>query len=153
MNRGRSGVLQALIFPYPNPNHERAERHFSLRKMMRWSERETLHFARIYLKHEGLWNSEHPQYRVKYTREVAYKNIIKEFQAKTGIVLQTDEVKRKIKNLRSTYSQEVTKILRRSGPEATYKPTIKWFNDWHRCFKVAHKTRLNEVSNRIPFLL
>ncbi|CAH2092595.1 unnamed protein product [Euphydryas editha] len=99
---------------------------------MRWSENETFDFVKLYFSHENLWNSEHEHYKLNKQRLKAYRDIVSEFNALTGISLTISEIKSKIKNLRSTYSQELNKIKCRSGPHYTYEPTIKWFAYWHK---------------------
>ncbi|KAF9421260.1 hypothetical protein HW555_002732 [Spodoptera exigua] len=101
---------------------------------MRWSENETYQFVKIYLSHELLWNPEHAAYRLKSKRLKAYREIIAELNETTGILLNETELKIKIKNLRSTYMQEIAKIKHRSGPEWSYKPNMKWFSEWHKHF-------------------
>lgn len=106
---------------------------------MRWSEHETHQFVKIYLRHECLWNPMQPDYRSKGKRLKAYRDIIAAFNDTTGILLNETELKIKIKNLRSTYSQEVSKIKQRSSPNWTYTPNMKWFGEWHKCFSVLKK--------------
>ncbi|XP_075980345.1 uncharacterized protein LOC142979363 [Anticarsia gemmatalis] len=101
---------------------------------MRWSERETCQFVKLYLDYEFLWNPEHINYRLNSKRLKAYREIIAAFKESTGILLNETELKMKIKNLRSTYSQEISKIKQRSGPDRTYRPNMKWFGEWHKCF-------------------
>lgn len=107
---------------------------------MRWSENETYQFVKIYLSHEHLWNPEHSSYRLKSKRLKAYREIIAELNETTGILLNEAELKIKIKNLRSTYMQEIAKIKQRSGPEWSYKPNMKWFAEWHKRFGGLKKT-------------
>ncbi|KAJ8712091.1 hypothetical protein PYW07_004933 [Mythimna separata] len=107
---------------------------------MRWSETETYQFVKIYLSHEHLWNPEHTSYRLKSKRLKAYRDIIAELNETTGILLNETELKIKIKNLRSTYMQEIAKIKQRSGPEWSYKPNMKWFAEWHKRFGGIKKT-------------
>ena len=69
-----------------------------------------------------------PTYKNKNNRQAAIENIIEEMGIPGfGIV----EVKNKIKNLRSTYNQEVLKIKKSaksgSGSEDLYTPPMKWF--------------------------
>lgn len=111
---------------------------------LRWGEVETYKFVKIYLSHEYLWNSEHENYKLKDKRQKAYQAIMKEFMSSTGIRLNESEVRIKIKNLRSTYIQEVAKIRKRSNHNSSYVPTIKWFADWHRCFKHRSKKSLTD---------
>lgn len=110
---------------------------------MRWSENETYQFVQLYLNQEYLWNTEHENYKVKEKRLQAYRDIITEFHSSTGISLSVSELKAKIKNLRSTYTQELGKIKQRSSPDYKYTPTIKWFSCWHKRFK------RNSITNQI----
>lgn len=102
---------------------------------MRWSENQTFEFVKLYFRYEYLWNTEHEDYKLKDRRLKAYRDIVSEFKTLTGISLSIGELKAKIKNLRSTYSQELNKIKCRSGPDYTYEPTIKWFAYWHKRFQ------------------
>lgn len=113
---------------------------------MRWDENETYQFVKLYLSKNFLWNPNHEKHNLKDERRKAYKKIIEEFMSLTGIQLNEYGVKIKIKNLRSTYSQEINKIRTRSGPTSKYTPTIKWFADWHRCFQsISGKTDIDTV--------
>ncbi|XP_072945087.1 uncharacterized protein [Epargyreus clarus] len=111
---------------------------------MRWSEDETYKFVKLYLSHEHLWNSGHPGYKFREKRIQAYRTLISEFRNVTGIFLSESELKVKIKNLKSTYTQELTKIIHRSAPDCAYKPTIKWFALWHKCFKNTTRKRIED---------
>ncbi|XP_059057898.1 uncharacterized protein LOC131851411 [Achroia grisella] len=112
---------------------------------MRWSEAVTLEFVKIYLKHECLWNPAHPGYKLKSQRDKAYVDICTQFKASTNKVLSVPEVKMKIKNLRTTYVQQVHKILQKSSPNSIYEPSLIWFHDMDRCLK-------NITTNRHPIL-
>ncbi|XP_030037081.1 uncharacterized protein LOC115452642 isoform X2 [Manduca sexta] len=101
---------------------------------MRWGEEQTYQFVKIYLKHVHLWDSKHEKYKAKNSRMKSYKEMISEFKDATGIQLNVVELKIKIKNLRSTYKQELTKIKRRSSPDCTFKSSLKWFALWHKHF-------------------
>jgi vacuolar-type H+-ATPase subunit E/Vma4 len=63
------------------------------------------------------------------------------------------EVKQKIKNIRSTYNQEVQKIQKSTtsgvSPDDVYKPTVKWFDVMDQIMKGSKgrsQTRSNLVS-------
>jgi len=60
------------------------------------------------------------------------------------------EVKQKIKNIRSTYNQEVQKIQKRkasgTSPDDVYKPTVKWFDVMDQIMK-GSKGRSETWSN------
>lgn len=99
---------------------------------MRWSENETYQFVKIYLRHDCLWNYENVSYKMKDKRQRAYHDVITEFQAATGIQLNDYELKVKVKNLRSTYTQELRKMKVRA--DVFYTPAMRWFPEWHKCF-------------------
>ncbi|XP_047535484.1 uncharacterized protein LOC125069914 [Vanessa atalanta] len=102
---------------------------------MRWSEAITLEFVKMYLKHDCLWNPSHPGYKLKYQRDKAYADICSEFKDSTMKSLTIPEVKMKIKNLRTTYVQQVHKILQKSSPDSIYEPSLIWFQEMDRCLK------------------
>lgn len=126
---------------------------------MRWNEAVTLQFVKIYLKHECLWNPAHPGYKVKYQRDKAYAEICTEFKHATMKSLSVPEVKIKIKNLRTTYAQQVNKILQKSSPDCIYEPSLIWFHEMDRCMKHIptnrHSSSLysNSVSIKNMFYL
>lgn len=95
---------------------------------MKFTEEETLKFVQLYREHECLWNMSSPNYKNKTLRQNAIEAIIKEI-ALPGFGV--NEVRNKIKNLRSTYNQEVLKIKKSaksgSGKEDVYVPSMKWF--------------------------
>lgn len=102
---------------------------------MRWGETLTLQFVKIYLKHECLWNPSHSSYRNRSDRESAYQQIIAEFKASGGTNLSIPEAKIKIKNLRTTYVQEMRKVLNKSSPDNIYEPSLVWFPEMDKCLK------------------
>nr|XP_026501004.1 uncharacterized protein LOC113404350 [Vanessa tameamea] len=114
---------------------------------MRWSENETYEFVKLYFSHEYLWNNEHEHYKLNKRRLKAYRNIVSEFNTLTGISLTVSEIRGKIKNLRSTYTQELNKIKFRSGPHYTYEPTIKWFAYWHKRFRTLRVQKATDSSS------
>lgn len=57
------------------------------------------------------------------------------------------EVKLKIKYLRSTYTQEVQKIILKSRPDSIYKPSLIWFHDMDRCLKYIPNGRTVAVDS------
>ncbi|XP_041982014.1 uncharacterized protein LOC121735300 isoform X2 [Aricia agestis] len=107
---------------------------------MRWSEAVTLEFVKIYLDNDVLWNPSHVYYRSRKHREKAYTNIQARFKEAASKSLTIPEVKNKIKNLRTTYQQQIQKILQKSNPDSIFEPSLVWFNEMDRCLK--------NVSNR-----
>ncbi|KAG8278616.1 hypothetical protein J6590_014171 [Homalodisca vitripennis] len=99
-----------------------------LQANMKWTEEETLKFVELYRDAECLWNLASPTYKNKQMRQAAIDNLVKDM-GKEGFGIQ--EAKQKIKNMRSTYNQELTKIKisTKSGAGSTdiYVPAVKWF--------------------------
>lgn len=108
---------------------------------MRWCEENTMNFVKLYLSKECLWNPSHEWYKTKFEREIAYSEIIEEFATLTGKCMTIPEVKTKIKNLRSTYTQQVQKILIKSSPDTIYKPSLIWFHEMDRRLKYVPNTK------------
>ena len=73
----------------------------------KWDSEKTIAFIQEYKTHECLWNFTSPQYRNKQMLEAAYKQNA-DAMGIGGFGIP--EVKNKIKNLRSTYAQEMKKI-------------------------------------------
>lgn len=119
---------------------------------MRWSEAVTLEFVKIYLKHECLWNPAHPGYKLRYQREQAYSDISAEFKGSTMKSLSVPEVKMKIKNLRTTYVQQVHKILQKSSPDSIYEPSLVWFHEMDRCLKHIPSNRHSNSFNNVSII-
>ncbi|XP_014272948.1 uncharacterized protein [Halyomorpha halys] len=95
---------------------------------MRWSEDTTVKFVGLYKDCECLWDCNNANYRNKNLREAAYTKIVNEMGL-DGFGVQ--EAKQKVKNLQSTYSQELKKIevsKKTVGEDGeTYTPSVKWF--------------------------
>lgn len=109
----------------------------------------TLEFVKIYLRNECLWNPAHPGYKLKHQREKSYFDIISEFKVSTSKTLSVPEVKMKIKNLRTTYVQQVHKILQKSHPDAIYEPSLVWFHEMDRCLKHIPNNRHTVACNTV----
>jgi len=96
---------------------------------MKWTEDDTYKFVGLYRDYECLWNMSSANYENKHMRQRAIEVIL---QAMEREEFGVAEVEQNIKNIRSTYYQEVQKIekSRASGisPHDVYKPTAKWFD-------------------------
>lgn len=71
-----------------------------------------------------------------------------------GLGLQdTNEVTKKIKNLRSTYNQELLKIEKSKksgcGTDDIYKPSIKWFDAMDYIMKIINLKEKQTTSNLV----
>ncbi|XP_060804698.1 uncharacterized protein LOC106134696 isoform X2 [Amyelois transitella] len=105
----------------------------------KWSETETLKFVKIYLQYEFLYNPKHKYFRQKKLRHEAYISVSSEFEAATGMKLDEQEIKAKVKILGSTYAQELAKIRKRSDTDNPYSPAMKWFHYWHKYKRVIQQ--------------
>lgn len=90
----------------------------------------TVKFIRLYKEKECLWNTNSPRYKNKKTRNAALEYIKTEMNIDG---FGKEEIKTKIRILRSTYYQEKRKIINsqsaRSGFDDIYRPNVKWYDD------------------------
>lgn len=96
---------------------------------MKLSEEQTYNLLVTFQEYECLWNISSGNYRNRNMRKAAEEEIVSKLQIEGfGI----SEFKQKIKNLRTTYHQEIQKIARSkksgSGTEDMYTPSLKWFS-------------------------
>ncbi|XP_050304746.1 uncharacterized protein LOC126742198 isoform X2 [Anthonomus grandis grandis] len=95
----------------------------------RWRESETIKFVQLYEQAECLWNVRHPHYKIRTAREKASLHIIEQMNMPD---FGMSELKTKIKNIRSTYQQEVNKMKKSKLSLAgavieEYKTNLAWF--------------------------
>jgi hypothetical protein len=83
-----------------------------------WNMEKSKLFVEEYLKHHCLWNTDSTKYRSKVEKTVAYQKLASDFE------LTIEEVKTKIRSLRTTYKQEQNKIISIEN----YKPRLSWFH-------------------------
>ncbi|XP_069693222.1 uncharacterized protein [Periplaneta americana] len=94
----------------------------------KWSEETTLKFVKEYRQLECLWDVKSPSYRNKAARDAAYMQLA-ECSKLPGFTVQ--EAKNKIKNLRSTYSQELKKVKQSKKVfcDEVYQPSLIWYKE------------------------
>lgn len=101
----------------------------------KWDLETTIKFIQLYKLHPCLWNSQSPEYKKKQKQYAAYNSIVQEMNI-TGF--GTQEVKNKIKRLRSTYVQENKKIQDSknsgAGLSNVYTSNIKWLKEMEEVF-------------------
>ncbi|CAH2098176.1 unnamed protein product [Euphydryas editha] len=104
------------------------------------TEEETLRLVQLYRQHECLWDIRSEAYKNKQMRMSALKQICEAMDIKG---LNIDEIKTKIKIIRSTYYLELNKIEKstRSGAEKVYVPRVKWFNELNSFIKTVAARR------------
>ncbi|XP_045785921.1 uncharacterized protein LOC123881249 [Maniola jurtina] len=114
----------------------------------RWSEDTTLKFVSLYIQHECLWNFKSPQYKNKHIKQSAYLDLENKMNVPG---FGEKEIKLKIKNIRSTYSQELKKIKDSkksgAGTDTVYIPSVKWFSLLDASLRNLTSTLTHSESN------
>lgn len=112
----------------------------------RWTSEQNLKFVELYKDQTNLWNCLDPSYKNRDLRKASLEHIRNEL----GLT-DTNEVTKKIKNLRLTYNQEVLKIEKSkksiSGTDEVYKPIIKWFDSMDYIMKIINLKEKQTTSN------
>ncbi|GFR03199.1 MADF domain-containing protein [Trichonephila clavata] len=112
---------------------------------MKWGETETCKFVELYRERHCLWNVDNVHYRNKGMRLAASQRIAKEMSIEG---LTSTDVKLKIKNLRGTYNQKLTKIakstLTASSSNEIYIPNMKWFNTMDAFMRQIKEKRISK---------
>lgn len=118
--------------------------------MEKWSDADMDKFLDIYQEQELLWNPKNELYRNNEARKSALANII-EYMNKPN--LTENDLKTKIKNIRTTYKRELTKVLKArksgAGVDDLYKPVLIWFKKadvFLRVITEARESKTNMVS-------
>lgn len=93
----------------------------------RWSEDKSTIFVTIFEKYDRLWNSQHELYKNKDARISAIKDLIVDMRAH-NIHMTEEDVRIRIKTVRTTYLAELRKIERAKMSGESYVPTCSWFN-------------------------
>ncbi|XP_020723102.1 uncharacterized protein LOC126926324 isoform X1 [Bombus affinis] len=112
---------------------------------------QTSKFVTLYREHECLWDIASKDYKNKAMRESALKKICEDMQMEGFGV---EDVKNKIKSIRSTYYLELDKIKRSTTSGASgnvYEPKMKWFTELDSFIKnvvVKRKTPDNNDSTQ-----
>lgn len=104
----------------------RASARTKMAQKKKWSEESTKKFVELYEQQEVLWNYKLPDYKNKDARRTA------EVVLSESCNVSVQEVKNKIRILRSTYAQERAKVTAskksRTSPDEIYKPTLIWYS-------------------------
>ncbi|XP_061382745.1 uncharacterized protein LOC133320056 [Danaus plexippus] len=117
----------------------------------RFSDSQMLKLVEIYRDYDCLWNVTSALYKNHDARQSAYKQIAEKLNI-SGI--SDKDIPKKIKNLRSSYYQELKKIEKstrsESDRDSVYKPKVSWFSiadGFLRAFKNKEKTFSNIDEN------
>ncbi|KAL5236885.1 hypothetical protein ACI65C_004295 [Semiaphis heraclei] len=110
-------------------------------------------------EYEGLpclWDKDSDDFKLRTKRDNAEEYLLKTFNIAT-----VKELRQKIRSIRCTYNQEVSKIKSSittgSGLNTIYKPKLVWFELAHSFLKKTHQTKNETDTNsnyeNISFLL
>lgn len=112
----------------------------------------TIQFLECYEIHPCLWNPREKDYRNNNIRLAALKSIIEEMRLKITV----EELKVKIKNIRTTYSREASKIAASkksgAGVDDVYKPQLLWFSTADRFLKPVIEGRSSKDNMVCDFI-
>jgi hypothetical protein len=119
----------------------------------KWNSEKTTAFIQEYKTQKCLWNFKSPQYKNKQMRQAAYKQIV---DAMDIIGFGIPKVKNKIKNLCSTYAQEMKKIQESkksgAGVDNIYESSMQWLKELQPVYRDADvRKTLDNVSNFILY--
>lgn len=121
--------------------------------VFKWRDIHTDKFLDFYREQEGLWNVSSSEYKNKNAREAAYNKICSGLNLPG---LTVEDVKNKIKILRTNYKTELNKIIKSeksgSGAEDIYIPRVFWFkkaDSFLRGVSTAKESTSNLVSKYI----
>ncbi|CAF4837798.1 unnamed protein product [Pieris macdunnoughi] len=92
----------------------------------RWSADKNIQFINEYQREECLWDPNHPQYKLRDARDVAYKTIMETMEMQN-----VKEVVGKIRSLRNTYNNELLKTTKSNtgmGINKLYISKIPWLS-------------------------
>lgn len=112
---------------------------------MKLTENQTLQFVSLYREHVCLWDITSEFYKNKDMRQSALQKICEDMQIEGFTV---EDVKNKIKSMRSTYYLELDKIKKSSTSGASgdvYQPKIKWFAEFNSFIRNAMVKRKVQV--------
>ena len=102
---------------------------------MDWKKDYTVPFVESYRRHEVLWNTTHPHYKVTSATDKAIESMVADIKAIVDPVhvpfVTPIKVEVKIKSIRSAYIKEVAKVVKSeksgAGNGDVYKPQLFWF--------------------------
>ena len=116
----------------------------------RWNEETTYKFVMLYKEHECLWNMHSEMYRNKQARQTALNDICANMDIDN---FEIQDVRQKIKSIRSTYQQEQIKVEKSgTGIQDVYKPAVKWFQLMNDVMKQGVMKR-TLTNNLVSFFL
>lgn len=97
---------------------------------LKWSSDQIVVLLNVYKKFECLWDIRSADYLKRDAKKQAFNDLINELEL-NGLSVTEDLLKKKIKNLRDAYRNELNKVKKskKSGAGASdvYRPKLVWF--------------------------
>lgn len=113
----------------------------------KWTDNEMGLFLDLYKNHQCLWNVKEESYRNSQARTSALEEIISDMGKAD---LTVNDLKNKIKNIRSIYNRELAKVLKSeksgTGTDDIYKPQLKWFNQANSFLRAVSQSRQSQSN-------
>lgn len=95
--------------------------------VFKWNDQNTLLFLESFKNYQCLWNHKLDEYKDRTIRANSIKSLISDL----NLEVTEEDIKHKIKTIRTRYTTELTKIKQstKSGcsPDDIYVPTLYWF--------------------------
>uniref|UniRef100_A0A2S2QPU3 MADF domain-containing protein n=1 Tax=Sipha flava TaxID=143950 RepID=A0A2S2QPU3_9HEMI len=111
----------------------------------RWTDSDMTKFLELYKEKELLWNPKLDSYRDNSARIAALDDIINNLQKPN---LTQNDLKIKIKNIRTIYCRELTKLLKSKiigvGTNDIYKPGLRWFEQADEYLRTVTEAKHNK---------
>uniref|UniRef100_A0A2S2QRJ1 MADF domain-containing protein n=1 Tax=Sipha flava TaxID=143950 RepID=A0A2S2QRJ1_9HEMI len=103
-------------------------------------------FLEEYEKFHCLWDKDSADFKIRAKRDSAEEYLLKTFNITT-----VKELRQKIRSIRCTYNQEVSKIKSSittgSGLNTVYKPKLVWFEFANSFLKKTHQNKNETYTN------
>lgn len=120
----------------------------------RWSEDKSLIFVKHYENYKCLWDTGIKEYKNRDLRNQAIKGLITDM-ADSGIMMSEEDIKTRIKAIRTTYCAERRKVQKSSksgaGADDVYQPSCSWYADADRFLRKSATIR-QVYQNIVSFL-
>lgn len=100
---------------------------------------QVLKFVELYSNCVCLWDVNSPLYKDRLARDNALKHISDEMEI---LGFGPKEVAQKIKNIRTSYKQEIRKMAASETTGEVYKPKVPWFNCIDSFLRGFHKSNV-----------
>ncbi|GBP63007.1 hypothetical protein EVAR_43755_1 [Eumeta japonica] len=114
--------------------------------LTKWSSEQTSKFIALYREQECLWRIDSMEYRNKKMRDDALNRISQGMQMSA---LTIEDVKKKIKHLRSTYLMELRKVEKCFDSSTVYTPSLSWYKEMDDFIRdVTVKRSICNISSR-----